>query len=152
MLSPETGVIEAWRALVDDPEGCAVVARGDRPLAVVTRERLAERWPCTGPWTLHHTTLAEVAGPLAGVESLAPHEGLLRATRLLLASGLPALPVRSETGRLCGVVTVRTALSALVDVVGGHGRPAGRGGRDGGTDRVRAVITAGRRGPDPVDL
>lgn len=112
---PETTPLpKAWGRLRHDDDRCGVVVRDGLPIAVVTTGALAERWPGGGPLAQHRTTLHEVLDRPCGVEVLAADDTLGHAGQRLLATGLPALPVRGRDGGDLRVVTPTGLLAALL--------------------------------------
>jgi CBS domain-containing protein len=105
---------EAWARLHLDPDHLGVVVRDGMPIAVVTAGALAERWPGGGPLVQRRWTVHDVLERPSGVEVLAADDSLRHAGHRLLATGLPALPVRARHGALLGVVTASGLLEALL--------------------------------------
>ncbi|WP_345412781.1 hypothetical protein [Actinomycetospora chlora] len=114
VIAESTPVPEAWARLHQDEDGCGVVVRDDLPIAVVTAGALAERWPGGGPLAVHRTRVHDVLDQPCGVEVLGPDDALGHAGRRLLATGLPALPVREGHDGALRVVTARRLLAALL--------------------------------------
>ncbi|GLZ49667.1 hypothetical protein Acsp06_58520 [Actinomycetospora sp. NBRC 106375] len=97
-LIPESCPLpEAWARLHHDPARAGVVVRDGLPIAVVTAGGLAERWPAGGPLVQYRWTVHDALDRPCGVEVLAAEDTFTYAGRRLLATGLPALPVRRRT-------------------------------------------------------
>jgi CBS domain-containing protein len=114
VLAETAPLPEAWARLHDDPDHLGVVVRDGMPIAVVTAGALAERWPGGGPLVQRRWTVHDVLERPCGVEVLAADDSLRQAGHRLLATGLPALPVRTRHGALLGVVTASGLLGALL--------------------------------------
>ena len=112
---PESAALpEAWARLCDDADRCGVVVREGLPVAVVTAGGLAERWPGGGPLVQHRRRVRDVLDPPCGVEVLGAEESLRHGGLRLLATGLPALPVRPRADGALRVLTVAGLLAALL--------------------------------------
>jgi len=117
VLAETTSLPEAWNRLHEDHVRCGVVVRDGLPIAVVTAGGLAERWPSGGPLVQHRRTLHEQLDRPCGVEVLDGDDTVRHAGHRLLATGLPALPVRSLHG---GPLRLVTAAAVLRAVLGGE--------------------------------
>jgi hypothetical protein len=114
VLAETTPLPEAWSRLHGDAGRCGVVVRDGLPLAVVTAGGLAERWPAGGPLVQHRRTIHELLDRPCGVEVLDENDTVRHAGHRLLATGLPALPVRSRHGGPLRLVTITTVLSTVL--------------------------------------
>jgi hypothetical protein len=114
LLAESTPLPEAWAQLHGDPGRCGVVVRDGLPLAVVTAGGLAERWPAGGPLVQHRRTVHDLLDRPGGVEVLDENDTVRHAGHRLLATGLPALPVRSRRGGPLRLVTITTVLSTVL--------------------------------------
>jgi hypothetical protein len=114
VLAETTPLPEAWSRLHGDPGRCGVVVRDGLPLAVVTAGGLAERWPAGGPLVQHRRTIHELLDRPCGVEVLDENDTVRHAGHRLLATGLPALPVRARHGGPLRLVTITTVLSTAL--------------------------------------
>jgi hypothetical protein len=114
LLAESTPLPEAWARLRHDEDRCGLVMRDGMPIAVVTAGALAERWPGGGPLLQHRCTLHDVLDHPCGVEVLAAEDALHHAAERLLATGLPALPVRPPDGAALQVVTPSRVLAAVL--------------------------------------
>jgi hypothetical protein len=114
LLLATTPLPQAWAHLHHDPDRCGVVVRDGRPIAVVTAGGLAERWCDGGPLVQHRATVQDVLDQPGGVEVLDGHETLRAAARILVRTGLLALPVRRRPDRTLRVVTTTGLLTFLL--------------------------------------
>ena len=114
VLAETTPLPEAWARLHEDQLRCGVVVRDGLPIAVVTAGGLAERWPAGGPLVQHRRTLHELLDRPCGVEVLDENDTVRHAGHRLLATGLPALPVRSVRGGPLRLVTTTTVLRTVL--------------------------------------
>jgi CBS domain-containing protein len=114
VLAETTPLPEAWTRLHEDPVRCGVVVRDGLPIGVVTAGGLAECWPAGGPLVQHRRTVHELLDRPCGVEVLDENDSVRHAGHRLLATGLPALPVRSLRGGPLRLVTTTAVLSAVL--------------------------------------
>ena len=119
-LAETTPLPEAWFRVNENHDRCGVVVRNGLPIAVVTAGGLAERWPGGGPLAQHRGTVHDVLDRPCGVEVLDGHDTVRHAGHRLLATGLPALPVRAQGG---GPLQLVTAVAVLRTALAG-GAPA----------------------------
>jgi CBS domain-containing protein len=113
-LAESAPLPQAWERLHHDRDHLGVVVRDGMALAVLTAGALAERWPAGGPLVQRRWTVRDVLDRPCGVEVLAAGDSLRHAGHRLLATGLPALPVRARHGPVLGVVTTTGLLAALL--------------------------------------
>jgi hypothetical protein len=81
---------------------------------VVTAGGLAERWPAGGPLDQHRVAVHDVLDQPCGVEVLVADDPVWHAGRRLLATGLPALPVRPRGEGPLRVVTTAGLLASML--------------------------------------
>ena len=114
LIQESTPLPEAWARLHHDEDRCGIVLRGGLPIAIVTAGGLAESWPVGGPLAQCRVTVHDVLDRPGGVGVLSPHDSLPHAGHRLLATGLPALPVRAMDDGALRVVTTTRLLAALL--------------------------------------
>jgi hypothetical protein len=115
-IAESTPLAEAWARLHQDDDRCGVVVRDGMPIAVVTAGGLAERWPGGGPLEQYGWTVHDVLDRPCGVEVLAADDTVGHAGHRLLATGLPALPVRPRDAGVLRVVTTTRLLAAVLAI------------------------------------